>query len=294
FGIFLAVHRKHVVNQARGRRAYEGHALQALLQMVEERYRNFQNAVQGRGLHLVGIASPKIAEAVPLVVSAVKPDDEQTAGLQVFIQRFDGGFAIRGVMEHTDAIDDVEAFGSEWKGEDIGLKSDEVAAGKISGGNFGGGAQVNAHHARAPAGSDFGEASHAATDVKDQFAIEILGAKSGLHEEMTLGFAKLVVIELRLLITVPLETEAGGIVLGVNEARDALHVRIDALAERAEEARGRVAFKSRATTEAAQNCLQVSGQGRLHRWFRDRHRPPGSAAAFSAPEAPSRVLFVAP
>jgi hypothetical protein len=59
---------------------------------------------------------------------------------------------------------------------------------------------------------------------------------------MALGFAQFVVIELRLLITVPLETETGGVVLGIDKARNALHVGIDALTGRAEEARGRVAF----------------------------------------------------
>src|ERR1039457_6755962 len=116
FRIFLAVHGKYVMNDARGGTAYQGHALQDLLQIVEERDRNFQNAVQGLGLHLVSIAAPDIAEAVPLVVSAVEPDDEETTGLQKFIQGFDGGFAIRRVVEHADAIDDVETFGSKRHG----------------------------------------------------------------------------------------------------------------------------------------------------------------------------------
>jgi len=218
--------------------------LQALLQVVEERDRNFQNAVQGLGLHLVGIAAPEIAEAIPLVVSAVQPNYEKTTRFQIFIQRFNRGFAIRRVVEHTNAIDDVEAFGSERKGEDVRLKSDEVAIGKIFGGNLGRCAQVDAHHAGAPAGRDFGEASHAATDIEDQFAFEILGAERGLRQKMALGFAELVVVELRLLITVPLKTKTGGVVLGVNKARDALRVGIDALASRAEEACGLVAFKS--------------------------------------------------
>src|SRR4029077_3201944 len=124
------------MNKTRGWTTYQGHALQSLLKVVEERDRNFQNAVQGLGIHLVGIAAPKIAEAVPLVVSAVEPDDEKTTGFQIFIQRFNRGFAIRRVVQHTNAVDDVEAFGGERQGENIGLKGDKVAIGKIFGDNL--------------------------------------------------------------------------------------------------------------------------------------------------------------
>ncbi len=97
-------------------------------------------------------------------------------------------------------------------------------------------------------------------------------------------------IELRLLITVPLKTETSGVVLGVNKACYTLQVGIHALAGRADKTCGLIVFKFRAATEATQNRLQVSGQGRLHRLFRDRHKPPGSDAAYSAAGAPSRVL----
>ena len=107
---------------------------------------------------------------------------------------------------------------------------------------------------------------------------------------MALGFADLVVIELGLLITMPLKAETGGIVLGINEARYALRLRIDALAARALKSAGLIALKFRAATEAAQNCLQVSGQARLYLLFGDRHKPPGNDAASSAEGAPSRVL----
>ena len=165
------------------------------------------------------------------------------------------------MVEHTDAVDDVEAFGSEGHGEDIGLERDEVAVGKILGGNFGGGAQVNAYHARAPTGSDFGEASHAATDVEDQFAFEIFGAESGLHQEVLFGFSDLVVVELSLLIPVPLKTETGRVMLRLHKTRDALLVGIDALAGRTQEASGSVAVEFPAAVKTTQNCLQVSGQG---------------------------------
>src|SRR5208282_1422917 len=75
FRILLPVHRKHVVNNARGWTAYQGYVLQPSLQIVEERDRNFQYAVQSLGLHLMGVSAPEIAEAIPLVVSAVEPDD---------------------------------------------------------------------------------------------------------------------------------------------------------------------------------------------------------------------------
>src|ERR1035441_9597695 len=118
------------MNHAGERRTDQRHTLQALVQVIEERDRKFKNAVQVLGLHLVSVAAPEIAEPVPLVVSAVEPDHEQSAGLQIFVERFDGGFAIRRVMENANAVDDVEALGREGQGEDIGLESNEVAVGR--------------------------------------------------------------------------------------------------------------------------------------------------------------------
>src|ERR1035438_8996130 len=93
------------MNHAGERRTDQRHTLQALVQVIEERDRKFQNAVQVLGLHLVSVAAPEIAEPVPLVVSAVEPDHEQSTGLQIFVERLDGGFAIRRVMENANAVD---------------------------------------------------------------------------------------------------------------------------------------------------------------------------------------------
>src|ERR1035441_5536239 len=238
------------MNHAGERRTDQRHTLQALVQVIEERDRKFQNAVQVLGLHLVSVAAPEIAEPVPLVLSAVEPDHEQSTGLQIFVERLDGGFAIRRVMENANAVDDVEALGREGQGEDIGLESNEVAVGKIFGGHFGGGAQVNAHHVRAPAGRNLGKASHAATYVEDQSALQIFGSESGLCQEMALRFADLIVVELCLLIAVPLETETGGIMLRIHKTRDALQVGISALAGRTRKAAGLIAFEFPAAVQA--------------------------------------------
>src|SRR5258708_22968893 len=97
-----------------------------MVQVIKERDRNSQIAVKGFRLHLVSIPAAEITEAITLVVSAIQPHHEETAGFQIFIQRFDGGFAIWSVVEHTNAIDDVKALGGERQGEDIGLESDKV------------------------------------------------------------------------------------------------------------------------------------------------------------------------
>src|SRR5580698_1153230 len=246
----LAIYGKHVMNRAGDGRSDQRNTLQSLVQVVEERDRNFQNAVQVLGLHFVSVATPEIAEAVPLVISAVEPDYEQSAWLQIFGERFDGSFTIRRVMENTDAVDDIETFGREGQGEDIGLECDKVTVGQIFGGHFSSGAQVNSDDARAPAGCDFGEATHAATDVEDKFAFEIFGPERGLCQEMALGFAELIVVELCLLITVPLKTKTGGVVLGINKASYPLRVGIGTLTSRAEVASILVAIKFRSATQA--------------------------------------------
>jgi len=71
----------------------------------------------------VSVAAPEIAEAVPLVVSAVEPDDKKSTGLQIFIEGFDGGFAIGSVMEDADAVNDVEAFGSKGRAKTSAWKA---------------------------------------------------------------------------------------------------------------------------------------------------------------------------
>ena len=85
--------------------------------------------MQSLGLHLVGITPPEIAEAVPLVVSAIEPDHEESTGLEKLGESLDGSFAIRGVVKHADAIDDVEAFRRKGQSEYIGLEGDKVAVG---------------------------------------------------------------------------------------------------------------------------------------------------------------------
>ena len=59
------------------------------------------------------------------------------------------------MVEHTNAIDDIETLRGERQGENIGLKSDKVTIGKILGGYLGGCAQVDPHDAGAPTGRDF-------------------------------------------------------------------------------------------------------------------------------------------
>jgi hypothetical protein len=53
-----------------------------------------------------------------------------------------------------------------------------LSLGEISGRDLCGQAQIDPNHMRSPAGRDFGKATHAATDVEDEFSSEIFGSKS--------------------------------------------------------------------------------------------------------------------
>src|SRR5258705_5291073 len=175
-------------------------------------------------------ASIKIAEAIPLVVSAIQPYGEDSSRLQIFIQRLDGCFAVGCVMQHSDAVDYVKTLGREGQREYVGLERDEIPVGQILGRNFRSSAQVDPNHARSPAGGYFCEPSHTAAHVEDQLAFQFLRTQSGLHAEMAIRLADLIVIELRLLITMPLKAETGRVMLRLHKTCDPLHVRINALA----------------------------------------------------------------
>src|SRR5262249_5475369 len=81
--IRLTVHRKHMMDRPRDRFAYPRHRSQATIEVVKNRDRNFQHAVESLGMHSVGVLAPKIAEAIPLVVAAVEPHRERAARLQI-------------------------------------------------------------------------------------------------------------------------------------------------------------------------------------------------------------------
>jgi hypothetical protein len=196
-------------------------------------------------------------------------------------------------MEHTDAVDDVEAFRGKRKREHVRLEGNKLAGGQILRGHFRGGTEIDADDTRAPACRRFGEAAHAASDIEDKLALEFFRPEGGLHAEVVLGLAHLTVVELRSLIAVPLKSKTGGVLLRVHKACDPVDMRIRALTARAEEAFRRLAFESPAAVQTTQDGLQVSGQGRLHLLFRGVHKPPGNDAAWAA-VAPLPVLYLVP
>ncbi len=100
---------------------------QSALEIIKKWHRHFQHAVQPLRLHLVRVAPPEIAEAIPLVISAIEPDRKNSARLQILVERFDGGLAIRCVVQHAHAVDDVEALRGKRQRENIRLKSRKFA-----------------------------------------------------------------------------------------------------------------------------------------------------------------------
>src|SRR5208282_693675 len=282
FWILLSIHRKNMMHQACRRTSHQRHFLQNLLRVVENRHRYFQNAVQRFGLHLVRVAPPEIAEAVPLVVSAIEPDGQHAAGLQVLGEHLNCSLAVRRVMQYANAVNNVKALRSKRKREYIRLESNEVTIGQILRRDFGGAAEIDAHDTRSPARGYFGKAAHAASHIEHEFARQFLTPKRRLHAEVLLRLANFIVVELRFLIAMPLKTKTGGIVLGIDKPRDPVDLGIRPLACRAHVASAIVAIELRATAQTTQNGLQVSEQGLLDWFCRDRHKPPGNGAPCSA------------
>src|SRR5206468_11158002 len=104
----------------------------------------------------------------PFVVPTVQPHGEDSPGFEVFSERLNGRFAIGRVVQNTDAVNDVKALRRKGQGEHIGLESNKVTVGKILGRDFRRRTQVDADHARSPAGGNFGKAAHAAAHVENE------------------------------------------------------------------------------------------------------------------------------
>src|ERR1700723_2088726 len=81
-GILLPVPRKPMMNRPRRRTPHQRHVPQSSFEIVKKRHRHFEHAVQPLRLHLVGVAPPEIAEAIPLVVSTIKPDRKNPPGFR--------------------------------------------------------------------------------------------------------------------------------------------------------------------------------------------------------------------
>ena len=88
FGIVLMIYGKQVMDPARNWLPHHGHAPQSALEMIEKRYSHLQNGVQRLRLHLAGIATPKIAEAIPFVISTVEPEAKTPPGLRYLLRAF--------------------------------------------------------------------------------------------------------------------------------------------------------------------------------------------------------------
>src|SRR5579863_1643469 len=83
---------------------------QPAIEPVEERNGDAKKTMQRLRRHAVSDLSILIAEAIPLVVSAVEPHRQSAARLQILGQGFNRLFTVRSVMEHPHAVNAVESF----------------------------------------------------------------------------------------------------------------------------------------------------------------------------------------
>ena len=182
----MAIDWENVVDHAgRGLSNYR-HNAKTSVKPIENRHGNTEESMQGAWRHAMRDLPILVAESVPLVVPAVEPNSERTARFQVLRQNLNRLFTIGRVMEHAHAVDAVECSGREGKGEDIGLESNEITIREILRGNFRGSTEVDSYDARAPAGGDLGEASHAAAYVEDELPLQVLRPEASFIDEILL------------------------------------------------------------------------------------------------------------
>src|SRR5215471_10105123 len=125
-----------------------------------------------------------VTHPVPLVVTAVEPDRDLSAWFQEAGKRLKSTLAIRCVVQHTDAIDHIEALGGKRKLKHISLQKGCISIGKVPCGHLACKAEVDADHSRPPSGGNISETAHTTAHVEHEFAGEVLRSKSGTLAEV--------------------------------------------------------------------------------------------------------------
>jgi hypothetical protein len=126
------------------------------------------------------------------------------------------------VVQHSNAVDEIEAAFGEWQLKNIGLKDNGVAVGKVLSSHLRGQTQVYTDYVRAPACCHFRESPHAATYIEDQFSIEFLGAKTSALAECNFGPVAGSIIQLGPRMDLPLKSKTAGIILCVHKSDHAV------------------------------------------------------------------------
>src|SRR5579859_2085927 len=125
------------------------------------------------------------------------------------------------MMQHSDAVDAIETLRSKGQSENIRLKSSKITARKIPCCNFRCHAEIDSNHGRSPAGGHVGESTHAAADIEHELAFQFVRRESCLAPEVALRLRALRIVELRAVITLPLEAETPRVIFGGDEPNHA-------------------------------------------------------------------------
>src|SRR5262249_40736889 len=214
--IWMTIHWKNIVHDFGCRLSNTRNELQRSIHSVQHWDHRAEYAVQPLRSHAVGYFPVVITESIPLVVSAVQPDSEYATGLQVLRKNFECLFAVRRVVQYTNAINHVETLGLERQAEYIGLQRGEVSIGKIAGGDFRGSAQVNSHYLRPIPSRHFGISAGTASYIEHSFAAQFGRGKPCFPAKIDLGGVLALVVHLRKRVLLPLETKIVGVVATFN------------------------------------------------------------------------------
>src|SRR5258708_709116 len=212
-----------MVAQACGRPAHGGNLAQAAVQPIKHGHHHAQNTEQQPRRHPGRQLPVDVAEAMPIVISGIEPHRDASSGFQIPRQALEGLFTIRRMMQHADAVDEVEALGSERESENVSLECHKLAIRQIACSYFRSGTKVDPHDTGSPAAGDLRESAHAATDIEDKLPLQVFRRKAGFPSEVRLGKMPACVIELGPVKVLPLVTEAIGVVLRLHETQEAAY-----------------------------------------------------------------------
>src|SRR5438094_3292163 len=137
----------------------------------------------------------------------IDPDSDLAARTKKGDELFERSSRVRGVMEHTDAVNEVEGLLPERQGHDVGSVDVNVGSkAKVFSSGENGLAEVHGVDLSPGVGGDLREAAHATARVKNAFCAKVLETPAGLLDKcISASTCSVGGVELSLRKTIPLE-----------------------------------------------------------------------------------------
>lgn len=179
------------------------------------------NGVQQTMRQVNGDEPVQFARDAETVRGVIHPDRDSPAGLEKPRQLSECLFAIRRMIQHTDAVNEIERAFAKGRIENIGLKNTHIlSAGEIVVRRFDSLAQIERHNVAAPSAHHIGKSSHAAAGVQHQLPPQVLWCESGFLPKRLCGFMAMLAIQLGGRMPRPFESEIARVHLRIDKARN--------------------------------------------------------------------------